>query len=167
MTRVLPHIPPPDVKPETLPGVLADVARLVGVPAAFRLAAAWGGRRLHLPREPKPSHELCRILGVRQARLLGRHLGGEERHWPSAKTLRHAHDAKWLRRAGWSHKRIAEALGLSQNHVATLTSGVNQDPDVCLVAHEELEDACPTCGRRHRRGGPAHKTNDDRQLSLF
>lgn len=55
---------------------LADVEAVAGAEAARRLAEAFGGRRLYLPREPGPHHPISACLGHAAALELCRAIGG-------------------------------------------------------------------------------------------
>ncbi|WP_345935607.1 hypothetical protein [Tistrella arctica] len=148
--------------PETLPGILADIAKIVGVDAALRLAEAHGGTRLYIPQDVQAGHELARVLGVQGAKLVCRSpLGGDTHAVPSAVPLIRAIRARRLRAEGWSHGRIARELGITETHAGRLTAGIargNGGPE-----DAEAPTVCPTCGRAHRRRQPRQ---DDRQMAL-
>lgn len=154
-----------EMRAEGLPGVLAEVARLVGVERALVLAEKWGGQRQYLPSAERlrPDHEICRILGRRAARLVCAQLGGAEVAVPSARAQRTAWRARELRRAGRPVTAIAEELGLSERHAQRLVAGVeagNGGPAIETAAPAR----CALCGRRHPR--PAGPRVDPRQLCL-
>lgn len=54
----------------TLPGVLQEIAEVVGEEAAFAIAAARGGTQVYIPPVPPSDHWLCKLIGVELARLL-------------------------------------------------------------------------------------------------
>ena len=54
----------------TLPGVLQEIAEVVGEEAAFAIAAARGGTQVYIPPVPPSDHCLCKLIGVELARLL-------------------------------------------------------------------------------------------------
>ncbi|GIX12034.1 hypothetical protein [Elioraea sp.] len=47
-----------------LPALLREVAERCGEAAALRLAEAWGGRYLHVPRRVSPDHPVARDVGL-------------------------------------------------------------------------------------------------------
>ncbi|NYZ17048.1 hypothetical protein HL658_31280 [Azospirillum sp. RWY-5-1] len=106
-----------------LPGKLADVAALTSVEVAEILARAWGGRRRYVPAEPKPDHELSRLVGHDNARIIGAAMGNEEIKWPNAKAWLHLHDARRLLDEGVSIAGIAKRLGISDVRARTLLRG--------------------------------------------
>jgi hypothetical protein len=53
-----------------LPGVLQEIAEVVGEEAAFAIAAARGGTQVYIPPVPPSDHWLCKLIGVELARLL-------------------------------------------------------------------------------------------------
>jgi len=111
-------------KPTELPGILGELAALVGVRPALALAREYGGRRLFVPPEPKPGHRLCIIMGERAARVLGSLRGSERIDVPTAVTLLRWYAAARLRASGYSHGAIAEKLGMSERRVREITKGV-------------------------------------------
>jgi len=53
-----------------LPGVLQEIAEVVGEEAALEIAAARGGTQVYIPPVPPSDHWLCKLIGVELARLL-------------------------------------------------------------------------------------------------
>jgi len=152
--------------PETLPGVLADVARLAGVPAALKLAEVWGGLRRHIPREVGPDHELSRILGHRVAQLVAPAIGGDAVKIPSLARERRAMAARSLWRDGYSQPQIARRLGIGVQQVQRLVGGLPRGNGGPPIDKQNVQ-ACPYCGRKP--GGASRTTSkhlDGRQLML-
>jgi len=58
---------------EQLPGVLAEVAEVVGEAAAIALASHAGGTRVYLPAHPSADHWLVQALGAEDAAKLCAH----------------------------------------------------------------------------------------------
>ncbi|WP_372090288.1 hypothetical protein P7L79_12745 [Tistrella mobilis] len=151
-------------KPETLPGILAVVARLINVGAAMRLAETYGGGQpLYIPRDVRRDHDLARLLGWRQAQLVCRELGGEAYPVPSMTVLIRSHRARELRRQGRTYGQIARQLRITQRHAARLASDVPRGNGGPEGESEVTVTRCPTCGRPYRR---RHGSGDDRQLTL-
>lgn len=94
-----------------VPGILAEIARLVGDDAAERLAVARGGQTLHVPgaRTLTETHDLVKILGERRAHMISAAYAGESLYIPRAR--------KWVAMRmfdrGASANYVATRLGLS------------------------------------------------------
>ena len=160
-------------KPETLPGVLALIAQVVGIDAALRVGQVAGGQQKYMPMPDKvgPNTWLSKLIGIKAARLVAaRHLKagavkGELLLVPSASVERNAIAVRtlWIQR-GYSINQISGELHLARHRVKELVEGWpkgNGGP-----ALEEAADPgrCPACGRRH----PAKRLrlSDHRQMSL-
>ncbi|WP_434147942.1 Mor transcription activator family protein [Methylocaldum gracile subsp. desertum] len=61
---------------EQLPRVLQEIASLVGPENAVKIARAYGGVRLYVPRRMKPDHPLAELVGFENARALSTAFGG-------------------------------------------------------------------------------------------
>ncbi len=59
-----------------LPGVLALIAKEIGIDCAIELAKARGGRSVWIPKQPSPDHTIVSIVGLEDAIQLSRLLGG-------------------------------------------------------------------------------------------
>lgn len=59
-----------------LPGVLADIAAVAGLPAAIAFAARVGGTRVYIPRRVTADHWLADCLGRDAADKVCAHIGG-------------------------------------------------------------------------------------------
>lgn len=57
-----------------LPGILQEIADIVGEDAALAIAAARGGTQVYIPPEPPSDHWLCKLIGVALARALAAEL---------------------------------------------------------------------------------------------
>lgn len=123
-----------EITPFALPGILADIARLAGVPCALKVARTLGGRRYHFPRDPQPTHPLCDLIGRAAALMICQQLGGERHAVPSARTILRFHDAQEMRLAGASISQISQHLAISESHVCRLLQGLPTMPPVRRVA---------------------------------
>lgn len=56
-----------------LPGVLAEIADLVGVEAALAVSEAVGGVRAYIPRQPGDGHWLTAAVGAERAAVIAEH----------------------------------------------------------------------------------------------
>jgi hypothetical protein len=114
-----------DITPLMLPAVLRQIAELIGIDAAVKIARAFGGTSLTIPQTMGPDHKLAQLIGLADASTIAAHFGGSGRfECPSAKSVLCRADARRLRRAGKSTMEIAAALGISQRHVTSLVYGV-------------------------------------------
>jgi hypothetical protein len=71
-----------------LPGILAEIAQLVGEPAAVNIAARVGGSRVYIPATVADDHWLVECVGRAKAEQICRHFavdgGGQEIDVPIA-----------------------------------------------------------------------------------
>lgn len=58
---------------EKLPGVLADIADLIGEAGAIAIASAKGGTRVYFPAKVDSTHWLAEVVGVAAARKICEH----------------------------------------------------------------------------------------------
>lgn len=91
------------------------IAEIIGDTATLALVAARGGRRVYIPKAPKPTHELTQFVGMEAARRLARVFGGLEPAIP----LHYTPDARviGLIADGHSAAQVAEILGRSERFV--------------------------------------------------
>lgn len=152
-------------RPEALPGILADIARLTTVDVAIAIARWRGGRRLYIPMESglKHDHDIVKAIGRRAALRIVRHFGRGEISVPNAKAYLNWLDARALRRQGLSVSQICAKLGLAHRRVHSLVAGVET-----TTAQIESKTAghCLVCGHKHRTG-TFHPKADPRQLELL
>ena len=97
-----------------LPGVLADIAEIVGRDAALALALALGGQSIHVPRPGglHPDHPLFKALGG-AAEDIAAHYAGESLYIPHARRILVLH----LSGQGRTAREIAGMLGISPRAV--------------------------------------------------
>lgn len=55
------------------PGILAEIAEVVGTEATWAIIRQCGGTRVTFPAHPDPDHWLSRLIGYEAALTLGRH----------------------------------------------------------------------------------------------
>lgn len=158
----------PTVTPYALPGLLQDIAELVGTTAAIAIARNLGGRPLYIPTEPRlrAAHPLARTVGLKRARLIARRWGGGSVVVPNAKVFLHWYDARALRAQGRSLTEIATALRLSRKRVHELLQGFDADATAASAIAEGRPEAerCLACGRPLPR--PKEHRCDERQGHL-
>ena len=68
----------------SLPGILAEIAEIAGVEAAYLLARHRGGVRVYVPQEVYQGHWLVRLLGKDAAGRICRFYGGNSIEIPLA-----------------------------------------------------------------------------------
>ena len=56
-----------------LPGVLAEIAEIAGLPAALAIAEKFGGSRLTIPKAVPADHQLSRLVGHEAAQKICAH----------------------------------------------------------------------------------------------
>ena len=105
------------MNPEDLPGVLADMAEIVGVGKALEYAAQYGGPVIYLPRRYDEDHGECRALsavfGEDAARRICDRVGGGELVLPVARK----HRLRWAALTGMAAKQAARFANASQRAV--------------------------------------------------
>ena len=97
-----------------LPGVLEEIADVVGRPTAIAMALAWGGREVHIPKPRHlarhPDHPLARLLEAEGTALrVSDYLGGCSVYLPRARRACAVH----LAAGGATPVEIATRLALS------------------------------------------------------
>jgi hypothetical protein len=101
-----------------------ELLALIGEAALVRLAEAFGGTRLYVPRTIAPDSELVRAIGVEPAQRLCERLAPDVIKVPLARELR----ARHYRAAGRSNARIASALGITERAVEKLFQRMDDPP---------------------------------------
>lgn len=124
---------PPDMPPDALPGVLGEIAEAIGEDQARLVAEKLGGRRVWLAARPGPDGALARVVGVERARAVAEALGSNLEitipmgGW-AGEAGRRRRIVELLGR-GWSHPRIAGAVGVHQRTVERVAARLRLDPD--------------------------------------
>lgn len=60
-----------------LPEKISEISAVIGLDAALKLAAAWPGIRLFIPKQIKADHPIAVAIGFKAARELSQIYGGE------------------------------------------------------------------------------------------
>lgn len=98
--------------------VYAQVARVIGSPAADKLIARFGGRRLYIPMVPEPGNLLPRSIGMRAATAMARAFGRERILIPATCDQARRRARIFAMRANQiSVSRIARELGCTERYV--------------------------------------------------
>lgn len=113
-----------------LPGILRDIARLIGLPGTLQLVKHYGGVRLYVPKRFDPDHVLVKVLGQPAVIKLIEHFGGEA-HFDIPKALVAANA---VRNAGirgeyaeLSQSQLARKYNLTERQVRNILSGAEDD----------------------------------------
>lgn len=107
------------------PPVLAEIAELIGVPAALALAAECGGTYICIAYKPGAQNKAARVIGVEAMRVLARHYGPRLLEMPIAT---HAHKRRrndTIRagaRSGLSQSQLARRHQMTARHVRRICS---------------------------------------------
>lgn len=102
---------------------------MLGRQAALRLARAFGGARLYVPRSIQQRSPLAVALGIRAARLLSERFGGGTFDVPTARAEIRKANVLSLAHRGRDVGAIARAVGLSPRRVRTILSAADSAAD--------------------------------------
>lgn len=114
-----------EVDESLLPGILQEIAELIGLPEALKLADHYGGVRLYVPLTIPEGHVLAELVGMEAARKLSDRFGGME-HFdiPKARSVTVALRNRKIREAwpGLSQRQLALKYGLTERQVRVILS---------------------------------------------
>ncbi|RIK92470.1 MAG: hypothetical protein DCC73_11850 [Proteobacteria bacterium] len=128
---------PPSNDAASLPPVLAEIADIIGITAALKLAAECGGTYIYISAKPKPDNRAAQVIGADAMRALARHF-----------------------RAGILEMPIATHAQLHRRN-ETIRAGAQQGLSQSQLARRHRMTA------RHVRRICADSAVDDRQIDLF
>lgn len=104
-----------------MPGVLREIASLIGPENAVKLAQTYGGIRIYVPKRMKPEHPFAELLGFENACALSAELGGLSRlSIPRfEKLIREARNQAILtdRSRGMSVRELALKYRVTEKHI--------------------------------------------------
>ncbi len=103
-----------------LPGVLADIARVVGEEVALQLAVQAGGTEVFVPLDPKPDSRVVAIIGIDAARRIAKEVAFGSVRIPRAMQRviqERRRRVRALVAQGCSSTQIALELGVSSETV--------------------------------------------------
>tara|TARA_R110000787_G_scaffold26344_27_gene73759 strand:+ start:704 stop:1093 length:390 start_codon:yes stop_codon:yes gene_type:complete len=119
---------------DSLPQLLAELAGACGLAAALKLAEAYGGTRLHVPKRVNPAHPLFRALGPEAAAWLVENYGGDRVDVPLGPLANDRQRRTRIRRLieeNASERDIARAVGITdrtvRRHRAAIRERRNSD----------------------------------------
>lgn len=111
---------------DLLPGIVAEIAMLVGLKDALRLVEAFGGVRIYVPTADRltPEHWLCDLVGLENAKKLAREFGGQP-HFDiprCAKAMREVRNRGIRRRRGMgaSIRELALAYRMTEKQIGNI-----------------------------------------------
>jgi hypothetical protein len=109
-----------------LPGILQEIAGIIGIPATLKLVSHYGGVRLYVPKHLPEEHVLIDIVGIDAALKLSEHYGGLV-HFdiPKAQAVSIALRNSKIREEypASSHRKLALKYGLTERQVRKILSG--------------------------------------------
>lgn len=120
-----------DLEQRYLPGVLQDIAELIGLPGTLKLVETYGGVRLYVPKKLDAAHDLARLIGLDRATLLAETYGGQD-HFDIPRAVaatRAARDARIRadRADGMTHRELALANRLTERQIRTILGDEPED----------------------------------------
>ncbi|WP_052494015.1 Mor transcription activator family protein [Nitrosospira sp. NpAV] len=119
-----------EIDESLLPGILRDIAGLIGLPGTLTLVQHYGGVRLYIPKRFDPDHVLVKILGAAAVVKLIEHFGGED-HFDIPKALIASvavRNAKIKVEYGeLSQRQLALKYDLTERQVRNILAGVEED----------------------------------------
>lgn len=109
---------------DLLPGVLREIADLIGLPATLILVEAYGGVRLYVPYKVPADHPLALLIGLSAAEKLAEVFGGSE-HFDIPRAVAIARQARNRklredRTTGMSHRNLAQQYGMTERQVRNI-----------------------------------------------
>lgn len=122
----------PDTEAHADSPLFHQIAELIGVEVAAALSRRFGGRRLHIPKDPAPNHEIAVVIGPVNAKFVGQRFGGERVDIPMSWGRRE--EVIRLLRLGWTPARIAASVPCTERWVydirRELKDEVEEQPDL-------------------------------------
>lgn len=120
-----------EIEARYLPGILQELADLIGLPGTLKLVEAYGGVRLYVPKKIDAAHELARLIGLDHATTLAETYGGED-HFDIPRAVaatRAARDSRIRadRAAGMTHRELALRYGLTERQIRNILGDEGED----------------------------------------
>lgn len=114
-----------------LPGILQDIAELIGLPGTLKLVETYGGVRLYVPKKIDAAHDLARLIGLEQATTLAETYGGElhfdiPRAVAATLAARNAR-IRADRAAGMTHRELALANKITERQIRNILGDEGED----------------------------------------
>lgn len=96
---------------------LDNIAKVIGVGAALRLCARFGGSRVYIPTNPAPGNPIASAIGYSKAARLSTFFGGERLSIPSEGAQANRLRIVRMRRRGVTVSEIARGLKCGERYV--------------------------------------------------
>ncbi len=113
-----------------LPGILQEIAGLIGLPATLQLVRYYGGVRLYVPKRFDPDHVLVKVVGHAAAAKLVENFGGED-HFDiplaRAAVLAVRNASIRVEYCELSQRQLALKYSLTERQVRNILTGVEED----------------------------------------
>ena len=110
-----------------LPGIVRDIADLVGLAAALKVVEHYQGIRMWVPVKFDPEHILVKQLGPAAALKLVDYYPGEKLEIPRClAAIRAVRDAE-IRSGGLSQRQYAAKHGLTERQIRNIQNGIEDD----------------------------------------
>ena len=125
-----------EIESRYLPGILREIAALIGLPATLILVRSYGGIRLYVPKQFDPSHPIVKLVGHEAAMKLVETYGGDE-HFDIPKgeiAVKAARDKQIRaeRAGGATHARLAVKHDLTERQIRNICGPEVDDRQVAL-----------------------------------
>ncbi|MDB4352274.1 hypothetical protein OAA60_02470 [Porticoccaceae bacterium] len=109
------------INPHSLPPLLQELADLIGLPAALKLAGAYPGVPVYIPSKPHQGHHLSTIVGYDNLKRLSEVYGQSHLKMPNMTIRKMKHQiVQDLRAEGKSIREAALATGFTTRRVEQL-----------------------------------------------
>lgn len=119
-----------DCDPTTLPPLLAEIAEVIGLPLALKLAAECGGTYVYISTRPRADNAAARVIGLEAMRKLGKHFGAGLIEMPVATSVHRSRRNALIRRSaklGLSQSQLARRYNLTVRHIRRICSPGSDD----------------------------------------
>lgn len=120
-----------EIEARYLPGVLQEIAELIGLPGTLKLVEVYGGVRLYVPKRMEQDHPLASLIGFDNAATLAATYGGEL-HFDIPRAVaatRAARDRRIRddRATGRTHRELALRYGLTERQIRNILGDEGED----------------------------------------
>ncbi len=120
---------------EHLTGILMEIAEELGDGVALTLSKERGGREIYIPKNPKPTHELSKVVGLEAAESLSKMLGHGNLEIPCGPMRGEAgrrSRIKDLWNSGKSNAQIAAEVDVHIRTVERVVASIKSDDQLDL-----------------------------------
>lgn len=114
-----------------LPGILSEIAEVIGEDQAERLAEALGGREIYLSRNPGRNNVVASVIGHERTVLLARALGNDTIRLPMGARKRVSIGRRMLKERV-PHSEISQKLHVHTRTVERWAKDLREDRQLSL-----------------------------------